>query len=100
MQTLAIGGKSYLKFSMIKIFRNTFYIYKGRWDMSLMGKNVSVMSGNEHDQHAETPQRKFAGTVNFIPDVKIKSLKYTNLLKNPVFTGSKYIPGVWSEKKN
>ena len=71
-----------------------------RWDRSLMGKNVSVMSGNEHDQHAETPQRKFAGTVNFIPDVKIKNLKYTNLLKNPVFTGSRYIPHVWSEKKN
>ena len=30
-----------------------------------MGKNVSVMSGNEHDQHAETPTRTFAGPVNF-----------------------------------
>ena len=97
MQTLAIGGKSYLKFSMIKIFRNTFYIYKGKWDMSLMGKNVSVMSGNEHDQHAETPTRTFAGTVNFIPDVKIKNLKYTNLLKNPVMNKAKW---EWTEKKN
>ena len=68
-----------------------------RWDRSLMGKNVSVMSGNEHDQHAETPTRTFAGTVNFIPDVKIKNLKYTNLLKNPVMNKAKW---EWTEKKN
>ena len=53
----------------------------GQWDESLIGKNVSVMSGNDHKQNFH---KVFEATVNFIPDVKIKSLKFTNLLKNPV----------------
>ena len=59
------------------------YHSEGGWDKIYIDKNGSLTSG-----------------VPDVPDVKIKNLKYTNLLKNPVFTGSKYIPGVWSEKKN
>ena len=64
------------------------------WDKKCIDKNGSLMSG--------VPMRlsgDFLESVH-MPDVKIKNLKYTNLLKNPVFTGSRYTPHVWSEKKN
>ena len=63
------------------------------WDKKYIDKNGSLMSG--------VPMWLSRDWIGFhMPDVKIKNLKYTNLLKNPVFTGSKYIPHVWSEKKN
>ena len=72
-----------------EVYGTTYHSYGG-WDKIYIDKNGTLMSG--------VPLHNYLGTRT--PDVKIKNIKYTNLLKNPVFTGSKYIPHVWSEKKN
>ena len=54
------------------------YIFTQCW------KNVSVMSGTDHQG------------MSYTPDIKIKNLKYTNLLNNPVMAKN----GIWTERKN